>query len=397
MRIALADRSAPERIEYDVQTDNDIDRVLWYETTLGTPPALPDRLDAALIAMVPRAMHGGQALHVEGPVSWSLLANIEEYIDIWTLWRPDLFHPIAVTADQVVDDRDDGPGAVGDSSVLAWSGGVDSTYALVANTIETRGHRAVPIVAGIQVHGFDIPIDERAEFDGAVAAGGHLMAAYGIEHVAIATNWHAEMCPDWEMTFFAGLASALHHFGDRAGTGIVAADNTYDLPRLPWGSNPISNRYLAANRFAFVETGGVHRRFQKCAAIGGIPEVRKHLRVCWQAPKLGRNCGRCEKCIRTKVNFLAAGHGAIEALGPLTAADLADLRVTAQVLIDNYEFMAPAVADHDPAVAAAMLEMVGRERALLPENAEAAQQHLPVLGPADRTTWRRPSWSRRRG
>ncbi|MEO6989439.1 MAG: hypothetical protein ABI239_12435 [Aquihabitans sp.] len=366
MKIALASRSTPERIEYDVQTDNDIDRVLWYETVLGTPPTVPDRLDAALIAMVPRAMHGGQDLHVEGPVSWSLLANVEEYIDVWTLWLPDLFRPIAITADHVVDDRGDGAGNLASRSLFAWSGGVDSTYALVSNTVDERGHRALPIAAAIQVHGFDIPIDDRAEFDGAVAAGSHLLAAYGIDHVAVRTNWHAEMCPDWEMTFFAGLASVLHHFTDRGATALVAPANTYDHVRLPWGSNPISNPLLASSQLSFLAPGRAQRRYQKCEVIGAVPEVREHLRVCWQAPRLGRNCGQCEKCIRTKVSFLAAGHGAIEALGPLTQEDLDSMRVTAPVTLDNYEFMVPAVAAHDPEAAKAVTEMVARERARLP-------------------------------
>lgn len=365
MRIALASGSTRERIAYDVQTDNDIDRVLWYETVLGTPPAVPDRLDAAMIAMVPRAMHGGQDLHLEGPVSWSLLANVEEYIDFWTVWLPNLFQPITITADAVIDDRGDGAGSVAGSSVLAWSGGVDSTYALVSNTPERRGHRAAPIAAAVQVHGFDIPIHDRDEFDGAVAAGAPLLKAYGIEHVTIRTNWHAEMCPDWEMTFFAGLAAVLHHFTDRAASALVAPDNPYDQVRLPWGSNAISNPLLASNRFTFTAPGSALRRYQKCEVIGAIPEVRKHLRVCWRAPSLGRNCGRCEKCIRTKANFLTVGHGSLESLGPLTTSDFTDLQVTADVILQDYEAMMSAVAAHDPATGAALAEMVSRERARL--------------------------------
>jgi hypothetical protein len=32
-----------------------------------------------------------------------------------------------------------------------------------------------------------------------------------------------------------------------------------------------------------------------------------NLRVCWQGELEDRNCGVCEKCIRTKLNFLATG------------------------------------------------------------------------------------------
>ena len=30
-----------------------------------------------------------------------------------------------------------------------------------------------------------------------------------------------------------------------------------------------------------------------------------NLRVCWQGELKDRNCGKCEKCVRTKLNFLA--------------------------------------------------------------------------------------------
>ena len=31
------------------------------------------------------------------------------------------------------------------------------------------------------------------------------------------------------------------------------------------------------------------------------PLVRRHLRVCWEDPQPGMNCGHCEKCVRTRV------------------------------------------------------------------------------------------------
>jgi hypothetical protein len=39
--------------------------------------------------------------------------------------------------------------------------------------------------------------------------------------------------------------------------------------------------------------------------ICDYPEIAARLRVCWQGPQTGANCGRCEKCVRTKLNFAA--------------------------------------------------------------------------------------------
>jgi hypothetical protein len=50
--------------------------------------------------------------------------------------------------------------------------------------------------------------------------------------------------------------------------------------------------------------------------------------VCWEGVDQGRNCGVCEKCIRTKLNFLAAGIESPECFQePLTIEDVHSLRV----------------------------------------------------------------------
>jgi hypothetical protein len=41
----------------------------------------------------------------------------------------------------------------------------------------------------------------------------------------------------------------------------------------------------------------------------------------------GRNCGRCEKCIRTKLNFMAAGKAPVCFDRPPTLSEIVGLRV----------------------------------------------------------------------
>jgi hypothetical protein len=56
-----------------------------------------------------------------------------------------------------------------------------------------------------------------------------------------------------------------------------------------------------------VHDGAGFSRTAKVAAIRKIPLVLKTLAVCWAGAIPGRNCGVCQKCIRTRLNFLAAG------------------------------------------------------------------------------------------
>lgn len=327
IRARLAPGSDRERIAFDVQTDHDADSQLWWTTTAGEPPLVPDRLDAAALALVTKAMNFTQDLHLEGAVSWRLLANLDEYVDAWTLWRPDIFRPIAISADEVIDDRGDGAGALADQAVAAFSGGVDGTFAAYANQHGLLGRRSLAIRAAVLVHGFDIPLDDVPGFGDAAVGARAMLDEFGIPLVTMRTNWQDVADPEWQMTFATAMAATLHLFADRAGNAVLAADNTYAQLSLPWGSNPITVPLLSSGRMRMVSPGGGTTRTAKVRAIGGFRSVRDHLRVCWQGDRLGRNCGRCEKCVRTKVNFLAAGHGVAPALGPLVPGELRGLTI----------------------------------------------------------------------
>jgi hypothetical protein len=327
IRARLSPGSDRERIVIDIQTDHDADSQLWWSTVAGDPPPVPDRLDAAAIALVTKAMNFTQDLHLEGPVSWRLLANLEEYIDAWTLWRPDIFRPVAISADEVVDDRADGAGHLADQAVAAFSGGVDGAFAAHALQSGLLGHRSLQINAAVLVQGFDIALGEDRAFADAVRGARAMLDEFAIAPVALRTNWQAVADPEWQMTFATAIAAVLHLFTDRAGNAVLAADNTYAQMNVPWGSNPITVPLLSTGRMRLAFPGGGTNRTAKVRAIGGFESVRQHIRVCWQGDRIGRNCGACEKCVRTKVNFLAAGHGVVPALGPLRPGELRGLTV----------------------------------------------------------------------
>lgn len=327
IRARLAPESVPERIVLDIHTDHDADSQLWWETTAGDPPPVPERLDAAAIALVAKAMNFSQDLHLEGPVSWRLLANLEEYIDAWTMWRPDIFRRVALTAEEVVDDRGEGPGILAGRGIAAFSGGVDGAYAAFANQHGLLGHRSLDLAGAVLVQGFDIPLGDDDGFRDAAAGARAMLGELGVPLVTMRTNWQDVADPEWQMTFATAVVSLLHLFTDRAGSAVLAADSTYTYVNVPWGSNPITVPLLASGRMRMTSPGGGINRTEKVRVIGGLESVRQHLRVCWQGEQPGRNCGECEKCLRTKVNFLAAGHGAVPALGPLEPGALRGITI----------------------------------------------------------------------
>jgi hypothetical protein len=327
IRARLSPDSAPERIVVDISTDHEGESRLWWETVEGDPPPIPDRLDVAALALVAKAMNFTQDLHLDGPVSWRLLANLEEHIDAWTQWRPDIFRPVAITAEEVVDDRGDGAGDLADRGVLAFSGGVDATYAAFAHARRLLGRRSLTLTAAVLVQGFDIPLDDVHAFDLATIGARSMAGELGVPLVAVRTNWQAVADPEWQMTFGPAIAAVLHLFPDRAGNVVLASDTTYGDFTIPWGSNPVTSPLLSSSRLRMVQPGAGATRTEKVRAIAELRSVREHLRVCWEGDEPGRNCERCEKCVRTKVNLLAAGHGAIPALGPLQPDEIRSLTI----------------------------------------------------------------------
>ena len=84
-------------------------------------------------------------------------------------------------------------------------------------------------------------------------------------------------------------------------------DEPYTNIIYPWGSTPITNYLMSGDQMRLVLDGCAYSRTEKLAKIAKIPTVLRTLKVCWEGADTERNCGKCEKCIRTKLNFLAVG------------------------------------------------------------------------------------------
>jgi hypothetical protein len=154
------------------------------------------------------------------------------------------------------------------------------------------------------VHGFDIPLDNQPAFDRARGSISEVMAILGMPLATVRTNWR-ELCKDWLMEYHAGLAACLFQFRGFANVGICGASEDYSRLVVPLGSNPVTDHLLSGGGFQIHTEGGGFTRTERVRLICDYPDIAARLRVCWEGPKTGGNCGRCEKCIRTKLNFLA--------------------------------------------------------------------------------------------
>ncbi len=341
---------------------------LWYE---ALPPVVrpfsATSLDFAAIALLPYAMHHQMHLSIVGPVSRSLLENLEEYQDAWVRWRPDLFAHVRVSAETLLDRAALAAqkAKAARDTVLAFSGGLDSIYALVANQTGALGLRSKPVATLVMTHGFDIPLQDEAAFEVASAKAASIGEAFGVPLQRVRTNWRA-WSPHWHMTFGMGVSSVLQQFSGEHDTAVIAADQPYRTKFFVCGENAVTNRFMSSMEFPLCTVGLGATRSEKARCVGEYPAVRETIRVCWAGPDLGRNCGYCEKCVRTKLNFLAAGIGAIPALGDLDLAEVEALTTDGTGQLYLLEDILSAQPGLPPAYQAALSAVVARERAKYP-------------------------------
>ena len=290
-------------VDYDTAGFDDTKGTVDY-TFRGAvlPPPLLSH-DFALLAVLFVGMSKGLDIHVRGSVSRTLLANLEEFQYAWCKWYPRAYVKIDVTAEAETESGPTGNG----QAVLAYSGGVDANFSLLRHTIVGAGRQRQDIAVAAIINGFDLPSDRPALFDDVVSKAKSTLAEFNLPLTAIDTNWKQTACTDWAMEYFVGIASVLHQFAGTFSAGLVGNCIDYQSMVWPWGSNGITNALLDSGGFRMVTDGAGYTRCEKAEVIARFPSVKDSLRVCWWGPLTGGgadNCGRCEKCLRTKMAFL---------------------------------------------------------------------------------------------
>jgi|GEM_PF-728569 len=283
-----------------------VTRTVFWE--IDTPLELPvlECLDYAAIAMLFPAMREKARLVIQGPVTAAMLRNMEEMNEAWNQLMPDKYALIPIEATEILSDQP--PVAPGKSkAVVAFSGGIDACFTLIRHLSGHAGYRTAEVQTAVLVHGFDIPLAADAAFATARATAKTALDAVGVSLSTIRTNWREVAETRWEMDHMAALAGALHHFAGPCDVGLFGSDLTHFFHFWPWGSQPGLDCLLSGGRFLLRPEGQGFERSMRTELVAAVPALSDHLRVCWAGPLTGSNCGVCEKCIRTQLNYLAIG------------------------------------------------------------------------------------------
>jgi hypothetical protein len=304
---------------------------IYFEFSTPDHRPYPVRARPFLLAFLLPAMHAGAPLELDLPVDAVTRNNLMEWQEAMVAWNPKQLRvvPIVAPTEPEPERWQRRPDAL-----TAFSGGVDSCFTVWRHIRrqEPALFRTMPLGAGMMVHGFDIPLAEEEIFESAWQRSRTLLAAFGLPAYRMATNLRSmDRVPGCEWGLYAHgiwLAAALSCFEPWFDQMLIPSTFSYPLMLFPWGSNPVTDPLFSSATTGYWHDGAAYSKLAKMQAIAGEPSVQRHLRVCWEGRQLDRNCGKCFKCIATKVCFQLSGVEHPEAFpNPCTLAEVAQLPV----------------------------------------------------------------------
>ena len=263
--------------------------------------------------------HGERRVRVEGRLCPRLREGLRTALRTLRTWYPDRLggsEPEIEAGHGFAALRPPPPRAA-----LFLSGGIDSLFALARNRESFPAGHPAALRDAIFIVGFGTlggneatarHENVRARQRSAVEA---IAKIAGLDLLVVRSN--VEVLGEDNEFFLtashgAHLLAVAHLFPRRLSSVSVAASQDAFEPK-PWGSHPMLDNQYATSAIDVIHEGFDLRREERIARVVRWKEVLPFLMVCTQGPLADgeRNCGRCEKCLRTMVAMLI-----LDAIGP---------------------------------------------------------------------------------
>lgn len=253
--------------------------------------------------VMPIAMRLGCNLRIEGAGTTSTERNAEKISRIWARWLPGHFFPISVCFEKKLESA---PGTQGD--LCLYSGGIDSTYALL------RRHREGRQQTLLTIHGMDYRYEDGDRFTELLNKTAAFTNLVGKQRIVIRTDayrvykQHRVNPKGSDVGHVFVLAAATFLYSERFGRVVIAADYRLDqqFDVHPWGTNAATNQLFDDGGFRLHTEDQDITRAQKCGALLTCDTALNALTFCVDYQSRPHNCGRCQKCVRTKAMFMAS-------------------------------------------------------------------------------------------
>lgn len=245
----------------------------------------------ASVFLIP-ALERGVRLALDEPPSATWLTNARQLVALFRTWwgytGPDPLAGVASRPDT---------GARQPVGGQCFSGGIDSFF-----TLFRSAHSRQVLVF---VHGFDVALSDERRMRACESSLRSVAAATGRRSILLRTSVRRHplvRTVSWLREHGAVLAAAGHVLSGTIGSLVIPASWSCAWQK-PWGSHWDSDPLWSSDRLQVIHDDASLERWDKVPWIADEPLFAEHLRVCWENLEPTGNCGRCEKCVRTRVVF----------------------------------------------------------------------------------------------
>lgn len=255
------------------------------------------------VAAVVADRTGEGRVHVADPVDPALVSGIHGALLLQRAWWPLSHERLHIEATPRV------PVVRPHRTASCLTGGVDSSALLIRNQRDHPPGHPHRVEVGMVVYGLDASTDgDILDPDGFLR---EVAGDTGIEIAAVRTNirdldptthaWHDLI----QAATFAGAAHAALPDCDR----LIIPPGDALASNIPYGTHPALDHQFGSAELRVQHEIVGHDRLERLQMVVASPlldslQVCNRPRVEWGAT---RNCGRCEKCLRTTVGLRAAG------------------------------------------------------------------------------------------
>ena len=351
---------------------------LWYEVPEDYEALVTVSSDAALVGLLPVAMHQNQRLYVEGPVTDELHHNVTH--GLMTILHgvfPDLGMIDVAALDPVP------AGAPASGVATGFSGGIDSYSVLAEHLFEADIPASMKLshLTFFNVGSHGAGQEGRAIFNVRYQRLTAAAEVIGLPLVKVDSNLgdfypYCRRCSigDFPRTHGPRTMSAALLLQEGIGRYLVASgyDYTYAGVR-PWHDTAIADAIaiplLATAAFRPSSHGSQYSRVQKTELVSQVSSSHTTLDVCTLPAADGRNCSHCIKCLRTLLTLEMLGclgdYGAVfdlEVYARHRKAYLSEVAISRDPFLMELRELARAKNFPLPSVSAPRLRRAAKER-----------------------------------
>jgi hypothetical protein len=262
--------------------------------------------NAFLVAAILPAMEAGEKrIAIDGKICPRVRTGLLTILGLFQYWY---WHDREIIAIEGKNWTEESARRAPDRAASFFTGGIDSLATIRRNRLLFPKTHPESLQDAILLYGINFDSDDSpAVFSRAVEELSAVAEDADVTLIPIYTNVRRELNPDTQ--FFCSkyhgalLAATAHALSGRLTTASIAA--SHDIPHLmPWGSHPMLDPNYSSFDMRIYFDGPELSRFEKTKIVSEWDVGLDNIKVCtgnWP----GKNCGQCEKCLRTMLALLA--------------------------------------------------------------------------------------------